>query len=110
MHFVFSLYGGRELVERVLRRMECQQHQLKLWKKEGNAERIKQLWIEGQIRQGPLGTYEYIFPKEPLDLVLNTMLTPLNLDRYNLGLRLTVLRKLLKLRPTLFQRQQRKRI
>ena len=95
MHFIFIPYGKRDQVELLLREMEAQKHQLRL-KKEGKKDKF--IWLQGQIRMLPLGIYEYIFPREDLDLVLHTLLSKIDYknDRYLLGKRLTLLRALLK--------------
>lgn len=69
MHFAFIPYGSRQEVELLLRDMEAQKFYLPMRKDKEN----KQIPIQGTIRQMPLGVYEYIFPKEYLDMVLNTL-------------------------------------
>lgn len=89
-------YGKRELVEKLLRDMEAQKHQLIMTK--GEEKRV--LWIDGQVRVLPFGLYEYVFPKEDLDLVLRTLVPSANKDRYSLGeIRNKVLRKIVKAEP-----------
>ena len=52
--------------------------------------------ISGHLRIMPFGVYEYVFPKEYKDIVLNTF--GACEDRYNLGkVKLFMLRKALKL-------------
>lgn len=79
MHFGFIPYGKRDEVELLLRDMEAQKHILKLYKDD----KVKSIWIQGQVRFLPLGVYEYIFPKEDLDLVLNSLMASEN--RYNIN-------------------------
>ena len=79
MHFAFIPYGKRDQVELLLRDMEAQKHQLKMYK---DGVHLKTSWIQGQVRQLPLGVYEYIFPKEDLDMVLNSLI---GLDQYNMS-------------------------
>lgn len=69
MHFAFIPYGKRSEVELLLRNMEAQKHLLKMWK-DGQE---KKIWIEGQVRILPLGVCEYVFPREDVDCVLNTL-------------------------------------
>lgn len=79
MHFVFIPYGGRHEIEVLLRDMEAQKHPLKMWK--GKEKKI--IYINGIIRMLPFGIYEYAFPKENLDTLLNTLM-PTG-KRYNVG-------------------------
>jgi len=95
MHFAFIPYGKRSEVELLLRDMEAQKHKLKL--KKGDI--LKEVWIQGAIRQMPLGIYEYVFPQENMDAVLWTLLDPKQ-DRYDLGkLKLWILKKMIKCEP-----------
>ena len=77
MHFAFILYGERRAVEKTLREMEAQKHALKVWTglstDKDLSKKPKILWIEGQVRQLPFGIYEYIFPKEDKEVILNTI-------------------------------------
>lgn len=66
MHAIFIPYGKRSEVELLLRDMEAQKHFMPFKEGEGT-------WIQGQIRVLPFGVYEYVFPKEDLDLVLHTL-------------------------------------
>ena len=94
MHFAFIPYGKRSEVELFLRDMDAQKHKLLMTDPDG-----KQLyiWIQGSVRQLPFGVYEYVFPKEDLDVVLNTMLAEQN--RYEVpGWILTGFRKFLRLK------------
>lgn len=88
MHAIFMPYGKRSEVELLLRDMEAQKHFLKF--NEGGG-----AWIQGQVRVLPFGVYEYVFPKEDSDIVLNTL--DFKEDRYTINkLVLTFLRKFIK--------------
>ena len=52
--------------------------------------------VQGSLRQGMLGTWEYVFPEESLGDVVSAM--ELNLDVKFLGLRTLAIRKALKLK------------
>jgi hypothetical protein len=88
-------YGKRAQVELLLRDMEAQKHQLKCYK-DGKE---KALWIQAQVRILPFGVVEYVFPKEDLDIVLNTVCTkdkiPYNIE----GAKLKLLRNALRAKP-----------
>jgi hypothetical protein len=94
MHFSFIPYGKRSEVELLLRDMEAQKHLMTITK-DGET---KGIYIQGGIRIAPLGIYEYVFPKEALDLVLATLC-----DKevpYNIGwLKLAVLKKITQSEP-----------
>lgn len=95
MHAIFIPYGKRSEVELLLRDMEAQKHLLTLRKTE---EKTKGLWIQGQIRLLPFGIVEYVFPKEDMDLVLNTL--DFQTDRYELGnIKKLILQKIVKCEP-----------
>lgn len=92
MHAIFIPYGKRELVERMLRDMEAQKHLLPMTK----GKEKKEIWIDSQVRILPFGVMEYVFPKEDLDVVLNTLKFK-NKAPYNIpGLYLDMTRKILK--------------
>lgn len=80
MHFAFIPYGARQEVERLFRDMEAQKFQLKLTKK---GEKDKAVFIPGQVRLLPLGVVEFIFPREYVDIILNTMLDNTAPNRYS---------------------------
>ena len=69
MHVSFIPYGERSCVERMLRDMEAQKHLMHMTK----GKQKRGAWIEGQIRELPLGIKEYVFAKESLDMVLRTL-------------------------------------
>jgi hypothetical protein len=91
MHLSFIPYGKRECVERLLRDMEAQKHELPMFKDD----KKKIIYIDGQIRVCPFGVYEYVFPKEDFNLVANTLgfnqKTP-----YSMGKAITLLRAFMK--------------
>jgi len=90
MHAVFIPYGKRSEVELLLRDMDAQKHYIPMWK----GKEKKGIWIQSQVRLLPFGVYEYIFPKEDMDVVLTTL--KFDLDNYNLGkLKLFALKKAL---------------
>ena len=94
MHLIFFAYGGRHQVEIFLRDLEAQKFKLLMWKDEDK----KTLWTNGVIRQLPFGAYEYIIPKESLDMVLQSLdfdKNPYN-RQYWINLPLTLIRKVLK--------------
>ncbi len=91
MHVLFIPYGHRGRVEILLREMEAQKHKLTIIK----GKKVQSIWIDGQIRLLPFGIYEYIFPKEDLDLVLNTLNSGINY-RDRMPFTATVMRKVLK--------------
>ena len=89
MHVVFIPYGKRSELELLLRDMEAQKHQLRMYK----GDKKKFIWVQGSIRLLPFGIYEYIFPEEDADLVLNTL--DFNNNRYQISwLKLEFLKKL----------------
>ena len=69
MHAVFMLYGARGTVEHLIRDMEAQKMQFKIWK----GDEVKNIWINGTFRHLPFGVMEYVYPKESADLVLTTL-------------------------------------
>lgn len=92
MHFVFIPYGVRSEVEVLLRCMESQMHQFPIWK----GKKKKFIHVQGTIRILPFGVYEYVFPRENMDVLLHTLM-PTGPARYDVGkLRTTILRKILK--------------
>jgi hypothetical protein len=70
MHFAFIPYGMKDAVEKLLRDMSAQKHLLKTRDKNNL---IDDIWLESQIRILPFGVYEYVFPKEDLNMVLSTI-------------------------------------
>lgn len=91
------MYGIKANVDHMLMDMQSQKFPLKLKTKEGKEESV---YVQGSVRLLPLGIYEYVFPKESLDLVLNT----LNFDNRaypqykHINKFLAILRKILKLK------------
>jgi hypothetical protein len=104
MHVVFMPYGDIYSVERFLNDMKAQKHQITFTSPDGKQQ--KQIYISAQLRVLPFGFYEYVFPKEDLDIVLTTLLREGGEDRYSMekvsfmGLTpVTLLRKFLKCDP-----------
>jgi|APSaa5957512622_1039677.scaffolds.fasta_scaffold02343_18 hypothetical protein len=94
MHLTFIPYGKREQVELLLRDMEAQKHQWVMTK----GKKTKKIWLQGQVRFLPFGVYEYVFPKEDLDAVLNTL--NCKIVSYDLkGIIFAFIKKMLKLKP-----------
>ena len=92
MHIAFIPYGKISEVDLLIRDMSAQKHKLPMTK--GSEKKV--IWIESQIRVLPFGIYEYICPKEDMDIVLTTLKTRVN--RYNLSnFRWGMLRKILQL-------------
>lgn len=106
MHFAFIAYGARTEVERMMRDMESQKWLLPM-KKTG--EKDRGVYISGQVRLLPFGVMEYVFPKEYLGVVLNTMCNNKEPNRYNVPkIFRAIFRKALKLEPIpAFQTEQR---
>lgn len=97
MHFAFIAYGARTEVNLLLRDMEAQKFMLKLTKA---GEQDKGVYLAGQVRLLPFGVMEYVFPKEYLDIVLNTMCCNTAPNRYSVpNIALKIFRKALKLKP-----------
>ena len=69
MHVIFMPYGRRQLVEDFLRDMEATPFKHVYTKGDEKKETI----IKGAIRVLPFGVYEYIFPKDYLQPVLNSL-------------------------------------
>lgn len=69
MHAVFMLYGKKELVDNFLVDLMAQKFQLRCHQ-EGKEDIF--WWIDSQVRIIP-GGFDYIFPKEYQDLVLNSL-------------------------------------
>ena len=75
MHAVFMLYGKKECVDFLIRDMAAQKLPLRVYdkKEDGTVEEKGVVWIECQVRILPFGIYEFIFPKEHLDVVLTSL-------------------------------------
>jgi hypothetical protein len=92
MHYDFIPYGKRSEVELLLRDMEAQKFPW-IFKK-GDEQKI--IYIQGSVRILPGGCYEYVFPKESLDLVCATLTEGNN--PYNVpAIGLIALKKMLRL-------------
>ena len=97
MHFAFIPYGARTELELLFRDMEAQKFKLKLTKK---GEKDKFSYIPGQIRVLPFGVYEYIFPKEYKNIILNSMMDNNRPNRYGIPKAMVyAFRKALRLKP-----------
>jgi hypothetical protein len=97
LHAIFILYGKRSEVDLLIRDMEAQKHVLQLYKKEKEEVKEKQqIWIQGQVRLLPFGIYEYIFPREDVDLVLNTLNFDGDYDKYINPLKKFIIRNIIK--------------
>jgi len=70
MHINFIPYGKKDEVDLLLRDMQSQKHWMPMKKKKHKDMKIP---IQAQLRVQPFGIYEYVFPKEDLDLVLSTL-------------------------------------
>lgn len=70
MHAVFIPYGKKEWVDIFLRDIAAQKLPMKMYKE---GEKDTQQYIECQLRVLPFGFYEFVFPKEHGDAVLNTL-------------------------------------
>jgi hypothetical protein len=86
MHVCFIPYGKRELVEKLLRDMESQKFYMPMTK----GKETKKIAIDGVLRVMPGGFYEYVFPREALDIVLNTLIRDTEVP-YDLNKELKVL-------------------
>jgi hypothetical protein len=69
-------YGKRSEVELLLRDMEAEKFFMPF--KEGGG-----VFIQGNLRLLPFGVYEYVVPKEYLDIVLHTL--DFNTNRYGIN-------------------------
>jgi hypothetical protein len=97
MHVIFIPYGKFELVEQTLNEIRAQKYVLKLISPDGKE--TADMWIPGQLRVLPFGFYEVVFPKESLDVVLNT-LGHEGLERYTPSkTKLAMIRSLLHAEP-----------
>ena len=93
MHAIFMLYGLTTKVDFLLKEMQHQKFQLALKKK---GEKDKFIWIQGHLRILPFGLYEFIFPREYMDVVLTTL--RFNMDvGYSLDQEMSILG--MKIRP-----------
>lgn len=97
MHVVFFAYGIKDKVDLFLRDLQCQKFKLPFKKKNGKEAFV---WVQGSLRQLPLGMYDYVFPKESLDAVLNTLKfdSPSYYPKHKFGKYLVILRKIFKLK------------
>jgi len=72
MHAIFIPYGRKEWVDVFLNDLRAQKLTLRLHRKnpETGQEEEQHIYTECQLRQLPFGIYEFIFPKEHMDIVL----------------------------------------
>lgn len=105
-HAVFMVYGKKEFVDMFLRDLAAQKLSMVYHKK---GEPDKTMFIECQLRVLPFGLYEFVFPKEHMDLVLTGLRFHMPSGIYNLDQEITKfgftikpldhLRKFLKIEP-----------
>lgn len=96
MHLAFIPYGDRRHVERLLQDLENKWAFMTMTK----GDQKKQIPLQTQVRQLPLGVYEFIFPREIRDQVLTAMVKDGETNRYQIPtFYLNRLRKLLRLKP-----------
>lgn len=85
MHFLFLPYGARQRVEWMLRDMEAQKFPMPMWKLDKKGVKQQKIaWINGQVRVLPGGIMDYVFTREHLDHVLNTLIIPGEQNRYKI--------------------------
>ncbi len=96
MHFAFIPYGAMSELRLLLRDMQSQKFMMRMHKE---GEKDKGVYISGQVRTLPFGVMEYVFPKEYLPMVLNTLCKQ-EPNRYNVPkVFRAIIRKALKLKP-----------
>lgn len=99
MHVIFIPYGIKQEVDHFLMDLQAQKFQIPMTDPQGNKQVI---WMQGSLRILPFGIYDYVFPKENMDIVLTTLKFNRQKgydgnDRYNLGaFRFWAIRKFLK--------------
>jgi len=71
MHAVFMPTGIVSEVEHLKKEMECQKFKLIITSPD--KKETKEIWIQGLLRIGAFGVWEYVFPREYLDVVLTTL-------------------------------------
>lgn len=91
MHVVFIPYGIKQKVEHLFIDMQAEKLPMTITSPDGKE--TKSVFVQGSLRLMPLGAVEYVFPKEHLDLILNTLNfnsvgdnRPYGLDKKILGL------------------------
>lgn len=75
MHAIFIPYGIKSAVEHLMMDMQAQKFKMPIYDKKGK--QVSEAWIQGSLRILPFGIWEYIFPKESMDVVLTTLDFPL---------------------------------
>ena len=94
MHVIFMLYGIKSAVEHLMMDMQAQKFQFKFYK---GKKVMKEITIQGSLRLLPFGIYEYVFPKEYLNLVMTTLDFHIEDQRYKIPkAALAILRKMLR--------------
>jgi len=71
MHIVFIIRGQRRHVDEILKWLETRCLPQKIHMKSG---KTKTIGIDGGLRYGFFGTYEFVFPEEIKDIVLSTFI------------------------------------
>lgn len=113
MHAIFIPYGRKEWVDVFLNDLRAQKLTIRLYRKnpETNEEEEKHIFTECQLRLLPGGLYEFVFPKEHMDIVLTGLgfhnkigYEDFNIDKeFNLGIikikPIDLLRKYLRIEP-----------
>lgn len=64
------LYGKKECVDYLIRDLAAQKLPMRFYKDNGEE---MSMFVECQIRILPFGLYEFVFPREHLDIVLNSL-------------------------------------
>ena len=72
MHAIFMPYGRKEWVDMFLNDVRAQKLTIRMYRKnpETGKEEEQHVFTNCQLRMLPGGLYEYIFPKEHMDIVL----------------------------------------
>lgn len=92
------LYGINQEVEHLKMDMRAQKFKFVLTSPDGKEK--KEIWTQGSLRSLPFGIDEYVFPREYLDVVLNTLDFDKKDARYDIGsFKMGMLRRMLKCKP-----------
>lgn len=96
MHLIFIPYGIKDAVARLEGELFNQKFQLPVYK----GDKKELIWMNGNLRLLPFGVWDYVFPKEYLDMVMTSLAINHEGDRYNLGkIRFAMLRNFCKAKP-----------
>lgn len=96
MHFAFIPYGIEKEIEHFKIDLMAQKFWFSLKKK---GEQNKGIWLQGSLRKLPFGIWEYVFPKESLDMVLQTLCSKNEIKAYKIpSVILKTIRKVLRLK------------